>query len=69
MRGMTTNGVLIDAEWVDLFKRHGVQITLSIDGPKNVRDKAAWISAVMARSTKPSLRSVYCAAWGLARAC
>jgi uncharacterized protein len=35
---MTTNGVLIDSEWVTLFKRHGIQITLSIDGPTNIHD-------------------------------
>jgi uncharacterized protein len=36
--GMTSNGVLIDAEWASLFKRYKVQITLSIDGPQSVHD-------------------------------
>ncbi|MGK5637982.1 radical SAM protein [Streptomyces sp. URMC 126] len=31
-----TNGTLLDAEWIALFARHGVQIGVSLDGP------AAW---------------------------
>jgi uncharacterized protein len=35
---MTTNGLLIDEEWISLFKRYGVSVTLSIDGPARVHD-------------------------------
>ncbi|HEY1928298.1 MAG TPA: radical SAM protein [Caulobacteraceae bacterium] len=35
---LTSNGVLVDREWADLFKRHNVRMTISIDGPKNVHD-------------------------------
>lgn len=37
---VTTNGLLIDDEWVDLFSRHQIGVTLSIDGPKSVHDTA-----------------------------
>jgi uncharacterized protein len=35
---MTTNGLLVDAEWAQLFARHDVGITLSIDGPRRIHD-------------------------------
>lgn len=36
--GLTTNGLLVDAEWARLFARHRVDISLSIDGPRRVHD-------------------------------
>jgi uncharacterized protein len=38
-RGVCSNGILIDAEWVDIFKKYGVDITVSIDGPEDIHDK------------------------------
>ena len=37
--GVTTNGVLIDSEWVSLFKDFRVSVTLSIDGPRESHDR------------------------------
>ncbi|MBS0160842.1 MAG: radical SAM protein [Nitrospira sp.] len=37
---LTTNGLLIDEEWVNIFKRFDVGLTLSIDGPKQIHDAA-----------------------------
>ena len=37
---MTSNGVLIDKDWAELLKQYRVGITLSIDGPKEVHDRA-----------------------------
>jgi uncharacterized protein len=36
---LTTNGLLVDAEWANLFVRHGVGVTVSIDGPRRIHDK------------------------------
>ena len=36
--GITTNGVLIDDEWVRLFQDTGVGVTVSLDGPPPVND-------------------------------
>jgi uncharacterized protein len=36
--GLTTNGLLVDAEWARLLARHRVGISLSIDGPRRVHD-------------------------------
>jgi uncharacterized protein len=33
-----TNATLIDAEWCAMFKRHGVSMGVSIDGPRHVHD-------------------------------
>jgi uncharacterized protein len=38
-RGVTTNGILIDAEWVALFKTHNVSVTVSLDGPPEINDR------------------------------
>lgn len=35
---LTTNGLLIDEEWVELFKKYKVSITVSIDGPPAIHD-------------------------------
>lgn len=37
---VTSNGVLIDPAWAELFKRYRVGVTLSIDGPKTIHDRA-----------------------------
>jgi uncharacterized protein len=37
---VTTNGVLIDEDWVDCFEKQGIQVTVSIDGPAYIHD--AW---------------------------
>jgi len=37
---LTTNGLLVDEEWADVFARHQIGVTLSIDGPKAVHDSA-----------------------------
>jgi uncharacterized protein len=34
-----TNGVLIDDEWVDIFRRWGVSVGISIDGDREVNDR------------------------------
>ena len=36
-RGVTTNGILVDEEWVELFKTHDVDVTVSLDGPADQR--------------------------------
>jgi uncharacterized protein len=36
---LTTNGALIDSEWVDLIKRFEIAVTVSIDGPPDVHDR------------------------------
>jgi uncharacterized protein len=38
--GITTNAVLVDREWAQLFKRDGIGVTISIDGPRHVHDTA-----------------------------
>ncbi len=35
---MTTNGLLLDDDWIDVLKRHQVSVTLSFDGPPQVND-------------------------------
>jgi len=36
---LTTNGVLIDEEWIAIFKKQNIKITISIDGPPEIHDK------------------------------
>ena len=36
---VTTNGLLITNEWIDLFLHYKVSVTLSIDGPATIHDK------------------------------
>ena len=38
-RGLTTNAILIDEEWISLFKAHDVSVTISLDGPPEINDK------------------------------
>jgi uncharacterized protein len=38
-RGLTTNAILIDEEWIGLFKAHDVGVTISLDGPPEINDK------------------------------
>lgn len=35
----TTNALLIDEEWISLFKKYSVDVSISIDGPPKVNDK------------------------------
>lgn len=35
---VTTNGVLIDASWVDVLRDYSVGVTLSVDGPRSIHD-------------------------------
>jgi uncharacterized protein len=37
--GIQTNGTLLDAAWADCFRRHAVEVGLSLDGPSFVHDK------------------------------
>jgi uncharacterized protein len=37
---LQTNGVLVDPEWVRLFHELGIGISLSLDGPREINDKA-----------------------------
>jgi uncharacterized protein len=36
--GLQTNGVLVDAQWIDLFERHRVSVGISLDGPAAIND-------------------------------
>jgi uncharacterized protein len=38
-RGVTTNAMLIDQEWCDIFNEFGVVVTVSLDGPPDIHDK------------------------------
>jgi uncharacterized protein len=38
-RGVTTNAILIDEDWANLFKAHDVNVTVSLDGPPDINDK------------------------------
>ena len=38
-RGITTNGILVDDAWVELFKAHDISVTVSLDGPEEINDK------------------------------
>jgi uncharacterized protein len=38
-RGVTTNAILVDAEWAELFKAHAVNVTVSLDGPPDINDR------------------------------
>ena len=34
-----TNGILLDREWADFFRRHSFLVGISIDGPREIHDK------------------------------
>jgi uncharacterized protein len=36
---ITTNGALLDNEWVDLISRYEISVTVSIDGPPDIHDR------------------------------
>ncbi|MCY9579266.1 radical SAM protein [Paenibacillus alvei] len=36
--GITTNGTLIDDEWIEIFKNTKLSVTVSIDGPEKIHD-------------------------------
>ncbi len=36
---ITTNGMLIDKDWISILRQFNVNITISIDGPKHIHDK------------------------------
>ena len=38
-RGLCSNGILIDTEWTGIFRKYGVDVTVSIDGPSEIHDK------------------------------
>jgi uncharacterized protein len=38
-RGVTTNAILIDAEWVEIFKNFEVLVSVSLDGPPEIHDQ------------------------------
>ena len=38
-RGVTTNAILVDKEWIELFRKHDVSVTVSLDGPAEINDK------------------------------
>jgi uncharacterized protein len=35
---VTTNGVLIDDQWLDCFEAHGISVAISLDGPAHIHD-------------------------------
>jgi uncharacterized protein len=35
---VTTNGVLIDDEWLNCFEAHGISVAISLDGPAHIHD-------------------------------
>jgi uncharacterized protein len=38
--GITTNGILIDAEWAKILSDYAVDVTISLDGPPDIHDKS-----------------------------
>jgi uncharacterized protein len=38
--GIQTNGTLLNSAWADFFLKHSVRVGLSVDGPKEIHDKA-----------------------------
>jgi uncharacterized protein len=38
-RGVTTNAILVNDEWIELFKSHDIQVSVSLDGPAEINDK------------------------------
>lgn len=38
-RGVCTNAMLVDEEWAEIFRTHGVDVSVSLDGPPDIHDK------------------------------
>jgi uncharacterized protein len=38
-RGVCTNAILIDEEWVEIFREFEVDVSVSLDGPPEIHDK------------------------------
>lgn len=38
-RGVTTNAILVDDEWIALFKEHDISVSVSLDGPAEINDR------------------------------
>jgi uncharacterized protein len=38
LQAIQTNAVLLDAEWVEVLRRHGVRVSVSLDGPPAIHD-------------------------------
>ena len=38
-RGVTTNAILVDDEWIELFKAYDIGVSISLDGPAEINDK------------------------------
>ncbi|MBE8596159.1 cyclophane-forming radical SAM/SPASM peptide maturase XyeB [Xenorhabdus sp. BG5] len=36
---LQTNGILIDNEWISIFEKHQIHVSVSIDGPKHINDR------------------------------
>lgn len=36
---LQTNGTLVDDEWISLFEKYSVHVSISIDGPKHINDR------------------------------
>ncbi|WP_340614623.1 cyclophane-forming radical SAM/SPASM peptide maturase XyeB [Xenorhabdus thailandensis] len=36
---LQTNGILVDDEWIDIFEKYSVNVSVSIDGPKHINDR------------------------------
>ena len=52
---LQTNGLLLDAEWLELFARHGVSFGISLDGPPELADRARVMRRGRGGSTAPLL--------------
>ncbi|AKP35151.1 cyclophane-forming radical SAM/SPASM peptide maturase XyeB [Yersinia aleksiciae] len=36
---LQTNGTLVDDEWISLFEKYSIHVSISIDGPKHINDR------------------------------
>lgn len=36
---ITTNGMLVDTRWCEIFKRYGIGVSVSVDGPQEIHDR------------------------------